>query len=266
MREIRLAKKIIFTLVKDRVQYNGRLIADFLSIFARCGVLLILYWYVFKLNNGLVNGVTYITIAWSMFLYFTFSVLRLRDISKEIMRDIRSGSVEILLSKPVSYFWYKIWWQIGSGIYPFLVIIIFGGIILFSIIGIPETMSLGLFIPTFLVVFAGAAILSLILYSIVGFMAFWIEDINPIFWMVDKMVMILGGSYLPVALFPSFMYKIALYSPFGASQFITHTVYESWKTNWFLLISIQIFWIVILSILAYIVFLKARKKVSVNGG
>jgi ABC-2 type transport system permease protein len=97
-------------------------------------------------------------------------------------------------------------------------------------------------------------------------MAFWIEDINPIFWMVDKMVMILGGSYLPVALFPSFMYKIALYSPFGASQFITHTVYESWKTNWFLLISIQIFWIVILSILAYIVFLKARKKVSVNGG
>jgi ABC-2 type transport system permease protein len=266
MREIRLAKKIIFTLVKDRVQYTGRLVADSLSIFARCGILLILYWYVFRLNNWLVNGVTYITVAWSMFFYFTFSVLNLRNISREIMRDVQSGSVEILLSKPVSYFWYKIWWQVGSGLYPFLVIIIVGAIAMFLIIGIPDTMTLGIFLPTLFLVFIGAMILSLILYSIVGFMAFWIEDINPIFWMVDKMVMILGGSYLPVALFPSFMYKIALYSPFGASQFITHTVYESWKTNWYILLSIQLFWIIVLSIVAYVIFLKARKRISVNGG
>ncbi|MFA6430159.1 MAG: ABC-2 family transporter protein [Candidatus Paceibacterota bacterium] len=266
MREIRLAKKIILTLVKDRIQYTGRLIADSLSIFARCGILLILYWYVFRLNNGLVNGVTYITVAWSMFFYFTFSVLNLRNISREIMKDVQSGSVETLLSKPVSYFWYKIWWQIGSGLYPFLVIIIVGAIAMFSIVGIPDTMTLGIFLPTLFLVFIGAMILSLILYSIVGFMAFWIEDINPIFWMVDKMVMILGGSYLPVALFPSFMYKIALYSPFGASQFITHTVYDSWKTNWYILLLIQLFWIIVLGIVAYVIFLKARKRISVNGG
>lgn len=266
MREIRLAKKIILTLVKDRIQYTDRLIADSISIFARCGILLILYWYVFRLNNEIVNGVTYITVAWSMFFYFTFSVLNLRNISREIMKDVQSGSVETLLSKPVSYFWYKIWWQIGSGLYPFLVIIIVGAIAMLSIIGIPDTMTLGIFLPTLFLVFMGAMILSLVLYSIVGFMAFWIEDINPIFWMVDKMVMILGGSYLPVALFPSFMYKIALYSPFGASQFITHTVYESWKTNWYILLSIQLFWIIVLSIVAYVIFLKARKRISVNGG
>jgi len=108
--------------------------------------------------------------------------------------------------------------------------------------------------------------LSLIIYSIVGLLAFWVEDINPIFWVVDKAVMILGGSYLPVALFPKFMYNLALYSPFGASQFITHTVYDSWKTDWVLLIGLQLFWILVLGVALYLIFASARKKVSVNGG
>ena len=84
--------------------------------------------------------------------------------------------------------------------------------------------------------------------------------------MVDKTVMILGGSYLPIALFPAFMYKLALYSPFGASQFVTHTVHKTWQTTWYQLIGIQIFWIILSGIIVYFMFEKAKKKVSVNGG
>lgn len=266
MKEIRLANKIIRTLVKDRMQYPGRLIADTFALVARCGVLLILYWYVFKLNGGIVNGTPYIIVAWSMFFYFAFSTLRLRDISKSIMQDVQSGNVEVLFNKPVSYLGYRIWWQIGSGLYPFLVATILGSIALALIVGIPETMTLPIFLPSVFLVFIGASVLSLVLYSIVGLLAFWIEEINPVFWMVDKAVMILGGSYLPVALFPPFMYKLALYSPFGASQFVTHTVYEQWHSEWLTLIGIQAFWILVLSLVVFIMFQKAKEKVSVNGG
>ena len=62
------------------------------------------------------------------------------------------------------------------------------------------------------------------------------------------------------------MYEIALWSPFGASQFITHTVYNSWITEWATKLGIQAFWIVILAALVYILFAKAKKKVAVNGG
>ena len=86
------------------------------------------------------------------------------------------------------------------------------------------------------------------------------------FWFVDKAVMILGCSYLPVALFPAFMFKIALWSPFGASQFVTHTVSESWQTNWYQLVGIQLFWIVLLGLIVYFMFERAKQKVSVNGG
>ncbi len=241
MKGIRLAKKIIKTLIKDCLHYPSRLIIDTFGVIARCGVLLILYWYIFKINNGVISGTTFVFAAWSIFFYFSFSVLRLRDISRLMMQDIQSGNVEVLFSKPISYLFYRIWWQIGSGLYSFVVITTLAVIALGFIIGFPETMTIGIFIPTLILTFVCASILSLLLYSVVGLLSFWIEDINPVFWIVDKAVMILGGSYLPVALFPAFMYKIALYSPFGAAQFVTHTVYESWQNNWYQLVGIQLF-------------------------
>ena len=266
MKEIRLANKIIKTLVKDRIQYPSRLIADTFTLIARCGILLILYWYVFKLNDGAVNGTPYIITAWSIFFYFAFSTLRLRDISRLIMQDVKTGNVEVLFNKPVSYLLYRCWWQIGSGLYPFIVGTVLGALALGFIVGIPSTMTIGIFLPTLVLIFFGAGILSLVLYSIVGLLAFWIEEINPVFWIVDKAVMILGGSYLPVALFPAFMYKLALYSPFGASQFITHTVYSSWADDWYILLGIQAAWTIALGLVMYMMFIKAREKVSVNGG
>lgn len=266
MKEIRFANKLVRILVKDRMHYPGRFFVDTVSLIARCGILLILYWYVFKLNGGMVNNVTYNIVAWSMFFYFAFSTLRLRDISRSIMRDVQSGNIEVFLNRPVSYLSFKAWWQIGSGIYSFLLVTILGSIGLFFIIGIPQTMTIGIFLPTLLLVFLGASILTLLVYALVGVLAFWIEDIDPIYWIVDKTVMILGGSYLPIALFPTFLYKIALYSPFGASQFITHTVNESWKSDWYVLILTQLFWIIVSGITLYLLYSKAKNKLSVNGG
>jgi ABC-type uncharacterized transport system permease subunit len=101
---------------------------------------------------------------------------------------------------------------------------------------------------------------------LVGLLSFWVEDINPVFWVVDKAVMILGGSYLPVALFPGLMYKIAVYSPFGASQFVSHASASAWFSEWPLLVGVQFFWIALFAVAVITVFNLARKKVSVNGG
>jgi ABC-2 type transport system permease protein len=265
-RKIRLATKILKTLIKDSFQYPHRLVIDTFTAIARGGILLVLYWYVFKLNNGVINGTTFLFSAWSIFFYFSFSTLRLREISKHMMDDVQTGNIEMLFSKPMSYIFYRMLWQVGMGIYSFLVVTTLTTVVLFFIIGLPSTMAISIFVPTLILTLVLGSILSLFLYSIVGLLAFWIEDINPVFWIIDKAVMILGGSYLPIALFPALMYKIALYSPFGASQFITHTVYESWQTNWYMLIGIQLCWIILLSLVVYFMFKKARQKVSVNGG
>lgn len=266
MKAIRLASKILKTLTKDRIHYPGRLVVDVFSVIVRFGVLILLYAYVFKINGGTINNTTLVVATWSMFFYFSFMILGLRNISRLMMQDVKSGNVEVLFSKPISYLFYRFWWQIGLGLYSFIIIAIVGVLALFLTIGFPASFGTSIFLFTVFFAFLGGVILSLVLYSIVGLLAFWIEDINPVFWIVDKAVMILGGSYLPVALFPPLMYKIALYSPFGASQFLTHTVYDSWQTNWYELLAIQLLWCVALGLALYFIFRRAKKKVSVNGG
>jgi len=266
MKEIRLALTILKTLIKNHVQYSGRLLVDTLAIVCRCGITLLLYWYVFKTNKGEVNGTSFLLVAWSMFFYFSFMLLRLRDTSKLIMEDIRSGNIEVLFSKPINYIFYRVCWQVGSGIYSFGVITLLTSVVLACLIGIPETMTIGIFVPTLILAFIGGIVLALLIYLVVGLLSFWIEDITPIYWIVDKTIMILGGSYLPIALFPPLMYKISLYSPFGAAYFVTHTVYESWQTVWLKLIGIQWGWIILLGLIVYFMFKSAKQKVSVNGG
>jgi ABC-2 type transport system permease protein len=266
MKQLRLANSIVKMMIKDRIQYPARLIVDTFGIATRCGVLLILYYYIFSTRGGVINGLTFQITAWSMFLYFAFMTLRLRDLATAIMQDIKSGTVEVLLSKPINYLSYRMWWQLGAGLYPFFVAVVLGTIALVVAVGIPASMSSWFFVGTLSAVFILGIILSLLVYAIVGLLAFWIEDIKPLYWIVDKAVMILGGSYLPVALFPKVMYQIAIWSPFGASQFVTHTVYDTWRTGYAEMIGIQIFWIVILGIIVSYMFGRAHKKVSVNGG
>lgn len=266
MKELRLAAKIIKTLTKDRLHYPDRLLLDTIGLIARCGILLILYYYVFKLNNGTINNTTFVFAAWSVFLYFIFSVMRLRDISRMIMQDVQSGNIEILMNRPISYLSYRMWWQIGSGFYSFAVISVLATLAMIMLVGLPETMLLPIFLPTLILTFIFSIVLSLFLYALVGLLAFWIEDVNPVFWLVDKAVMILGGSYLPVALFPPLMYQLAVYSPFGACQFVVHTVYKSWSADWYRFVGIQLLWILITASVVYWVFNRAKRKVSINGG
>lgn len=266
MSATRLASMLVRTLIKDRLHYPGRLAVDMMSMVARCGVLLLLYSYVFSLRGGEVHNTTFVFVAWSMFFYFAFSTLRLPEISRLIMRDVQSGNVEVLLSKPISYLWYRFWWQVGAGLPSFFVATILCGTMLGLLVGVPPTMTNPFFIVTLLASLLGGVMLGSLLYSLFGLLAFWVEDIRPILWLVDKSVMMLGGSYLPVALMPPLMYQIALFSPFGLANLATHTVYELWQASWFFLLGMQVIWVMVLGGCALWLFARARQKVSVNGG
>jgi len=266
MKSSRIAIKILEKTIKDSFQYPGRLIADTVILIGRFGVLLLIYWYVFNLNNGVIKNTTFQLVAWGMYFYFLYYTLGLKNIYKSIKLDVNSGNIEVLFSKPVSYIFYKFWWQIGLGAYSFLVISLITSILMVLVIGVPETMKTYLFIPSLIGTLFLGSFLTLLLYSIIGLLAFWMEEVNPVYWIVDKSVMILGGSYLPVALFPEKVLQASTLSPFGATNFITRIIYDSWESNWYQLLGLQAVWIFILGIVVGFMFNGAKRKLSVNGG
>ena len=169
------------------------------------------------------------------------------------------------MNKPINYLIISIFKVIGQGLYSFLFISISGSIIMILIFGLPKVNYL-LFVPTFIITFLLGQILSLIIYELIGLSAFFIEDNRPIHWVVDKFVMLLGGSYLPISMFPNFMKLIAFISPFGAINFATSTVYSSWDNEFMVRIIIQIIWIIISSFLLIFMYNKAKIKAMINGG
>ena len=265
MRKIKFALSVIKIYMNNQMQNRTYVLLDTFNMLSRCFVVFLLYGYVFKIKGGTINGVDYATTLWSMFIYFCIMTLNTRQIYKLTMNDVKSGNVEMFLNKPVNYVVLTFYKIIGQGIYSFTVISVLGSIAMVLLVGVPEV-NLVIFIPTFIITFILGSILGLIMYSIIGLLAFFMQDVRPIHWITDKLVMVLGGSYLPVALFPPFMKFLAFISPFGAINFTSSTVYSSWNNEFIIRILLQIVWIIVFGFLLIYVYKKAREKAMINGG
>lgn len=108
--------------------------------------------------------------------------------------------------------------------------------------------------------------LASLLYTLVGLSAFWLEDAEPVYWISDKFVMLLGGAYVPVVLFPVWLKTIAIWLPFGGFTFVAQAFHPSFTALWSQLILSQLLWTIVLGGIVALVFRRARARVSINGG
>lgn len=265
MKKTNFPLTVIKIFMKNQMQNKTYILLDLFNMIARCLIVFLLYGYVFKISGGSIDNVDYVTTLWSMFIYFCIMTFNIRKIYKLIMDDVKNGNVEMFLNKPVNYVVLTFYKIIGQGIYSFVVISVIGAIAMMLLVGVPNV-NLLIFIPTFIITFLLGNFLGLIMYAIIGLLSFFMQDVRPIYWIADKFVMVLGGSYLPVALFPPFMKLLAFISPFGAINFTTSTVYSTWNTEFGIRIGLQVIWIVIFGLLLIYVYKKAREKAMINGG
>ncbi len=265
MKKIRFAGTVIKIFMKNQMQDKTNIILDAINMIARCLIVFLLYAYIFEVNGGYVNGVDYPTTMWSMFIYFCLMILNVRRLDYLIMNDVKSGNVELFMNKPTNYLTLSFFKVIGQGLFSFLFISLVGALGMILFVGVPD-LNLAIFIPTFILTLLLGQILGLITYAIIGLLAFFIQDVRPVHWIVDKLIMMLGGSYLPISMFPGFMKVIAFVSPFGAINFASSTVYSSWNNEFIWRISLQILWIIVFGILLKYIYKKSKQKAMINGG
>jgi ABC-2 type transport system permease protein len=54
------------------------------------------------------------------------------------------------------------------------------------------------------------------LHVLTGLAAFWMGDVTPVFWVWQKLLFILGGLMLPLAIYPVWLQQVAWWTPFPA--------------------------------------------------
>jgi len=102
---------------------------------------------------------------------------------------------------------------------------------------------------------------------IIGLLAFWTEEVTPFYWILQKLIFIAGGMFIPIDFFPGWLQGPAKVLPFAFSAYwpaiaIVNFSLESFMTA----LSGQLFYITVLGLIAYFIFRTALKKIHVQGG
>src|SRR5215471_16534129 len=138
-------------------------------------------------------------------------VLSVPMVHIDIQEEIRRGDVIYQLGRPVSY--------LGSAFAEGLGLLAVRAPVLgatafvcaFTLTArMPSPRALLLVAPFGL----AAAALITTMYLVIGLLAFWLDDVSPLYWIWQKLMFVLGGLMLPLELYPELMQRAAWFTPF----------------------------------------------------
>jgi ABC-2 type transport system permease protein len=201
-----------------------------------------------------------------MVLYAIVLGFGYRDLFRTINREFKTGSIEAWLNKPISYIQMKVAESFGKNM-P-IVFGLIGSAGLFWLLG----GQFPLVDDIWLRMFAGIILLSLglaiatMLYVLVGLSVVWLQEAQPIYLILDKLIMIFGGAFIPIAFFPGILRLIGESLPTGAAIYATQIFYPDLFANLPRFFATQILWLGILAYAVTVLSRAANRRLTVNGG
>jgi len=183
----------------------------------------------------------------------------------EIAAQVRRGDVAYALSRPVSYLGAEFAEAVGALVFraPLLLAAAFGAAAFYTG-GAPENpLRLLYALPFGLAAAVGFVALNVTL----GLTAFWVGEIAPVHWIVQKLGFVLGGLMLPLELYPRLLARIAELTPFpsllyGPASFLL----DGGPHRAPRLALALAFWLCVFWLLSTVLLGAAVRRLSLNGG
>jgi ABC-2 type transport system permease protein len=182
----------------------------------------------------------------------------------EIQEAIRRGDVVYRLGRPVSYVVAEFATGLGLlavrapllGLTAFLCAFAFTG-------WTPPLSALLVVVPFGL----AASALMTALHLWIGLLAFWLDEVSPVYWVWQKLVFVLGGLMLPLELYPRFIQRAAVFTPFPALLAgPASLVLGSHLVTPFVLARSLLLWSVVTAVAVLWISRRATSALTINGG
>jgi ABC-2 type transport system permease protein len=210
----------------------------------------------------------YANTLWSIGLYFALIMgLGMRNVFKLIDREVKSGAVEAGLIKPLDWRMTKICTLLGRNILEASLLAVAFVITLTIITGLPDMSHVTFgFVMGYLLIMVLAIVASSALFIVVGLTAFWLNDAQPTFRLVDKVILIFGGGFVPIALMPETIQEFVRYSPFGMYAASTQLFNPGLVAHLLPTMISAIVWTTVTVLFCNWVWKRAEQRIEVNGG
>ncbi|HEX3469108.1 MAG TPA: ABC-2 family transporter protein [Candidatus Elarobacter sp.] len=203
--------------------------------------------------------ITYTTIALLMGLVMDI------DQTRALHDKLNDGSIATDFMKPISVPLY--FFSDGTGEVLFHAILIVPSL-LFALlivhIDVPPPPVIAVFLVSFVLGYAVGFCVNFILNCI----AFWTLEIQAVQLIVTWVTDLFGGELIPLVLFPAFLQRFAFALPFAAMFSTPVLIYvRVIKPERYLeTLGLQLFWVVVLGVVATFVWRAGAKRIVVQGG
>ena len=178
---------------------------------------------------------------------------------RDIADSIQSGRVFSLLSRPIPYWQYSLANNLGG--VTWMMVVIGGTTVLGSWWLIGHLPAQATQIPLALISLSFGCMVWMMIQMMIGAAAAWLGNVTPLFWIVQKMVYVLGGLMLPLFFLPSWCQNFAWITPFPAILYLSGVAAsEQTLLHWWQILAIQLAWLIIIFCLMVITFNRAEKR------
>lgn len=183
-------------------------------------------WYAVFKTTATVNGYTFPEMTTYVIIGWLFSFLTANfGLETVVNRDIRDGTLNNFLTKPISYLKYMVVLSIGRAS-----LALFSGVLVqvaliisfHKLIAAPPEPAKILLIC--LIVFVGYFI-RLFLSILIGLISFWITENAGLNSFFNVLIRFLSGGYAPLSILPTAFYQISLAFPFAYIIFFPAQLY-----------------------------------------
>ncbi|MHB8575523.1 MAG: ABC transporter permease [Dehalococcoidia bacterium] len=219
----------------------------------------------FKLSgHAAYGGFDLRRIVWYLVVTETVVMSSPRTFDK-IDLEVKQGDLAYNLTRPYVYglFHAAAYW--GSVVLVLPVNFVVGGALAWATVGAPPV-SAGIW-PALLLTVLLAIALNFAVELAIGLTAFWFEDTNAFFWIYQKLTFTLGGLFLPLTLFPSWLRAIAERLPFSSIAYAPARLVAGADVGLVLgTVATQGLWLVALAGAASLIYRGGVRRLNVNGG
>jgi ABC-2 type transport system permease protein len=188
-----------------------------------------------------------------------------RSLFETVSDEVKNGTVSNYLTKPLSY----VGWHMSKGfskfVITFVTVLFISSVLCLLLVG-PISFSYFQIIPLIIITLM-TFILSFFIGMSLSLLAFWLEDVTALYWILQKGLFILGGMLIPLDVYPAAISKYLTYLPFAfivygpGKYFVTGDISVFTHT----LIG-QIFWVSICAGIMILIYKLAIGRLNIHGG
>lgn len=265
--------KSYFTFTKNMLQRQFAYKANTIMFVLGDMMIIAVTYYLWKAiysssANSALNGFSYEDMIIYVLLSFLTQLLISTEVGNTISREVRNGSIASNLIKPISYEKRMFFEGIGSALYGFALVFIWGfaGILMLSI-------RYGTFLGVLnVILYFISLVLSYIInfyysYSM-GLLTFKITNMWGVNQIMEAVTALFSGTLIPLTFFPEVVQTIFNFFPFKSIIFTPCMIFLGKLDSISLLLSLgqQLIWVVIMMIIGKKMYKALVKNLTILGG